>query len=92
MPGEHRKVGEVSSRQRKCESQGAQQKDNGLFREQKEGHHGQCLLNTGRRSRRPNGEENASGSLVSHGGNPLNSRGLVPRGKNEEMNMRRSQE
>lgn len=43
MPAEQRKVGEVYSRQRKCEREGPQQKEVGLFMEEKEGQHGQSL-------------------------------------------------
>lgn len=75
------------SRQRKCEREGPQQKEVGLFKEEKEGQHGQSLAEHW-------GE--GIGDLKGKGHNlrpckptwefeALNSRGLVPRGKNKQI-------
>lgn len=85
MPAEQRKVGEVYSRQRKCEREGPQQKEVGSFKEGQEGQHGQSLAEHwgegigdlkgkghNRRPCKPTWEFEA-----------LNSRGLVPRGKKQ---------
>lgn len=83
----------VFSRQRKCESQGPQQKEVGLFKEEKEGQNGHSLAELwGEGAGDLTGKEHNMGPCKpTWESEALSSRGLVPRGGGE-MNIGSSKE